>query len=84
MLSGAWGFWCIVRKRRDLYLWKNVRIHLDDVENLGAFIEFEAVLSDAETEPEAYGRLSYLAGEFAIGEGDRIARSYSDLLTDRA
>lgn len=81
MLSGALEVWCTVSKRRDVYLWKNVRLHLDDVEQLGSFIEFEAVLGDAEEEREAYKRLAYLAEQFGIGSGDHIAGSYSDLLT---
>ncbi len=34
----------VVAKRRHLFLWEGVRIHLDEVEELGTFIEFEAVL----------------------------------------
>jgi predicted adenylyl cyclase CyaB len=79
VLSGALGAWCIVRKRRDLYLWKNVRIHLDEVDKLGSFIEFEAVLSESET--DAYDRLAWLKEQFRIPDADRIADSYSDLLT---
>ena len=33
----------IVIKKRDLYVYKNTRIHLDTVENLGKFIELETV-----------------------------------------
>jgi len=33
-----------VSKRREIYLWHNVRIHLDAVTGLGSFVEFEAVL----------------------------------------
>lgn len=81
MLSGALGTWCIVRKRRDLYRWKNVRIHLDEVDGLGSFIEFEAVLSESEAERDAYDRLAYLKEQFGIRDADLVADSYSDLLT---
>src|SRR5437773_1578294 len=43
VLSKAMGVRGIVRKRRELLLWHNVRIHLDEVEKLGTFIELEAV-----------------------------------------
>src|SRR5688500_1732547 len=33
-----------VAKRRNLLLWRNVRIHLDHVEDLGAFCELESVI----------------------------------------
>ena len=35
-----------VEKQRELYLYKNVRIHLDNVESLGWFLEFEAMVSN--------------------------------------
>ena len=40
---GAWASRAVVEKRRRLLLWESVRIHLDDVEGLGAFVELEAV-----------------------------------------
>ena len=42
-LTAALGVRVMVAKRRRLFLWRNVRIHLDRVEGLGAFIELEAV-----------------------------------------
>jgi adenylate cyclase class 2 len=39
----AIGIRGVVVKRRRLLLWENVRIHLDEVQQLGAFIELEAV-----------------------------------------
>jgi adenylate cyclase class IV len=68
-----------VRKRRELFLWHNVRIHLDDVAGLGTFIEFEAVISPADDEAVSLQRLARLAEALAIGDDDRIAVSYSDL-----
>lgn len=42
-LADALGVRVVVAKRRHLFLWRNVRIHLDRVEGLGDFIEMEAV-----------------------------------------
>jgi hypothetical protein len=39
-----------VRKRRHLLLLDNVRIHLDDVESIGTFLELEAVLDATDDE----------------------------------
>jgi predicted adenylyl cyclase CyaB len=82
-LSAALGVRQVVVKRRRLYLIGDVRIHLDDVERLGAFLEFEAVLDQpGERLDEAAGhrRLAKLAEAFSIAEEDRIAQSYCDLL----
>jgi adenylate cyclase class IV len=42
-LAAAIGIRGVVAKRRHLLLWQSVRIHLDEVERLGTFIELEAV-----------------------------------------
>lgn len=42
-LAAAIGIGGIVAKRRRLLLWQSVRIHLDQVEQLGTFIELEVV-----------------------------------------
>jgi len=68
-----------VRKRRELFMWHNVRIHLDDVADLGTFIEFEAVISPADDETVSRERLARLAQALAIRDEDRIAVSYCDL-----
>jgi predicted adenylyl cyclase CyaB len=79
-LATALGIRGEVRKRRTLYLWHNVRIHLDDVSGLGTFVEFEAVLERGEGDGQSLGRLERLTAALGIQPGDRIAVSYSDLL----
>ena len=70
----------IVRKRREIYLWKNVRIHLDEVEGLGEFIEFEAVLTSTDAEAEARADLEMLGARFRLDLAQLLGPSYSDLL----
>jgi adenylate cyclase class IV len=81
-LTPALGVRGIVRKRRELLLWRNVRIHLDTVEGLGTFIEFEAVIApDEDRSPQVSAtRIDELRQALAISEGDLISHSYSDLL----
>ena len=81
-LAAAVGVRGIVRKRRELWRWHNVRIHLDTVESLGTFIEFEAVIGpDAgEDESTAHARLAELCRAMNVRDDDRLAQSYSDLL----
>jgi homotetrameric cytidine deaminase len=79
-LDAALGTRVVVDKRRHLLLYENVRIHLDEVEGLGAFVELEGVAaadSDLTRERELVERLSR---ELQLGEP--IAVSYSDLLLD--
>ncbi len=68
-----------VRKRRDIAIWRQTRLHLDEVEGLGPFVELETVIagqSDAVAEAEhrdAIERLGLAAWPVEPG-------SYSDIL----
>jgi homotetrameric cytidine deaminase len=79
-LDAAYGTLGTVTKRRRLLLWEGVRIHLDEVEGLGSYVELEAVAevgSDLNAEHE---KIERLRAEFGIEEDDLVATSYSDLL----
>lgn len=80
VLGAALGVLAQVKKTRTLYLWKNVRIHLDRVEGLGEFIEFEAVQSEGMNEVEEYGKVQYLLREFGVAEEALMASSYLDMV----
>jgi predicted adenylyl cyclase CyaB len=84
-LSEALGVSVVVAKDRRLFLWKSVRIHLDKVEELGSFIEFEAVAPPDSSLSQEKEQVAFLRKTFQIAESDLIAGSYSDLLlqTDR-
>ena len=84
LLSAALGVRAVVRKRRELHLYENVRIHLDAVENLGNFIELEAVLSGQNGQAESRERLERVACALDIGPGQRIAGSYGELVRSNA
>ncbi len=79
-LDAAYGTLGTVVKRRRLLRWEGVRIHLDEVEGLGSFLELEAVAdadSDLSAERDKVGRLR---AELGIQDEDLVATSYSDLL----
>ncbi len=78
-LTAALGIRGQVIKRRHVLLWHNVRIHLDEVEQLGSFVEFEAVISPGENEPTGYARLKHLCEVLQLAEADYLDRSYADL-----
>jgi adenylate cyclase class IV len=68
-----------VSKRRCLFLTGPVRIHLDEVDDLGRFIEFEGVVSRAHTVRTCHELVSKLREHFQPAMGEPIAVSYSDL-----
>jgi adenylate cyclase class IV len=70
----------VVRKRREVFLFRNVRIHLDEVEGLGRFLEFEAVVGGGHEEPECRAMIGRLREAFAPALGEPVAVGYADLL----
>ena len=77
-LSAALGVSSVVIKRREVYLYQNVRIHLDDVQGLGTFLEFEAVLGQGVDEQVGYKQIRWLCQQFGIKDGDVLDGSYGD------
>jgi len=82
-LSAALGVARVVRKRREIFLVENVRIHLDEVERLGTFLEFEAVLDQQSDQTGAEQSASQLLGrllaEFGVGAESLVSRSYGEM-----
>lgn len=70
----------VVKKQRDLYLWKNVRIHVDKVDTLGVFIEFEAVIDEMNGPRISQERIDLLTAHFGIKVDDKIKVGYFELL----
>jgi homotetrameric cytidine deaminase len=80
-LDAAYGTKVVVAKKRRLLLWENVRIHLDDVEGLGAYMELEGLV-DGDDDGPARERVERLRRELEIDDANLVAAGYSDLLLD--
>jgi predicted adenylyl cyclase CyaB len=71
----------VVNKIREIYFIANIKFHIDHLEDLGEFIEIEAI-----DEYESIGREKLLEQcktymvLFHISDDDLIKSSYSDLL----
>jgi predicted adenylyl cyclase CyaB len=84
VLSAMFGRAARVAKQRDVWWWQDVRIHLDRVQGLGSFVEFEARLDRIGDPAEARRRIERLGHEFGITAGDAIAGSYGERRGDDA
>lgn len=83
MLTRVLGIQVVVRKRREIYRHESVQVHLDEVDGLGRFLEFELAVEDTPEGIEAgRARLAAMRATFAIPDEDLVASSYSDLLAD--
>jgi adenylate cyclase len=70
----------VVRKVRQLLMLGPTRIHLDHVEDLGNFVEFESLVSRSNNVAKAAEHVERLRAGIAATLGEPIAGSYSDLL----
>lgn len=80
VLSAALGVRGVVRKRRTLYLIGRTRVHLDEVEGLGQFVELEVVLHPQQGVGEGRAIARQFMAELGIPPDQVIEKSYVDLL----
>ena len=69
----------VVRKRRWLYLVGQTRVHLDDVEGLGAFVELEVVLRPDQPEANGVVIAKDLMAKLGIAGEHLVEAAYIDL-----
>ena len=82
VLARALGIQGIVRKKRWLYLYGQTRIHVDEVEGLGSFLELEVVLEPGQPEEVGMAIARRLMEQLEIHHDALIDRAYIDLLSD--
>lgn len=80
ILERALGIKVTVTKTREIYQHQGTQIHLDTVEDLGTFIEFERPITDLPRDREV---LQTLMQQLNIKAKDLITGSYSDLKLNR-
>lgn len=72
--------WLTVTKVRELYMIDSVRIHIDDVHDLGWHFEFEVLMHNDRDIETAPSRAESIRSTFLPALGEPIQCSYSDLL----
>jgi len=72
----------VVKKNRTIFLPGQTRIHLDEVEQLGAFLELEVVLKSEQDENEGKQIVNDFMKIININEKDLIDKAYIDLLEE--
>ncbi|MGY0201456.1 class IV adenylate cyclase [Leptothrix sp. BB-3] len=83
LLAEAHGQTGRVRKRRVLYLVGRTRVHLDEVEGLGAYLELEVVMRDGEPAEAGLDEARALMAQLGIAPAQLESRAYVDLLAER-
>jgi predicted adenylyl cyclase CyaB len=70
----------VVRKRREVYLVGQIRVHLDEVEDLGDFMELEVVLRPDQAETEGVEIAQRLMKQLGIANDQLVKGAYVDLI----
>lgn len=83
-LSKSIGIKVVVKKKREIYYISNVKFHIDEVPNLGSFVEIEAgnILADL-SQQQLKEQCDFYMTAFRVKEQDLIAVSYSDMLLEK-
>jgi adenylate cyclase class IV len=82
-LGESLGVRVVVEKVRRLLLWHNVRIHLDQVAQLGDFVELEAVATTPGGLEVERDRVEELRAVLGIADERLVSVGYADLLMRR-
>ena len=80
-LIKAIGTLVIVNKKREIYYIDNIKFHIDEVEDLGSFVEIEAIDKTGDIGADKlYEQCKDYLSLFQIDDKDLIDNSYSDML----
>jgi predicted adenylyl cyclase CyaB len=79
-LSRALGLRGVVRKTRYLYMVGQTRIHLDQVDGLGNFLELEVVLRDGQTDADGRAVAEELMRKLGVDQAALLEGAYIDLI----
>jgi predicted adenylyl cyclase CyaB len=82
VLAAAFGVRGVVRKQRAVFLVGQTRVHLDEVEGLGEFVELEVVLQPQQDAAEGVAVARELMARLGISPSQLVDRAYIDLLEE--
>jgi predicted adenylyl cyclase CyaB len=80
VLESGLGVRGVVRKKRALFFIGQTRIHLDQVEGLGEFLELEVVLGAGQTSEAGVAIANELMHRLGVSETDLVQGAYIDLM----
>lgn len=83
LLLFIFGVKVIVNKKRELFIYKNTRIHFDDVKNLGTYVELETVFNTNQKEDELVAEHDFVITSLDLNMLEKIPNSYSDMMINK-
>lgn len=83
VLGSSLGRRGVVAKTRQLFMVGQTRVHVDQVKDLGDFMELEVVLDDSQTPEDGAAIARDLMEKLEVKEGNLITKAYMDLLLEK-
>ena len=84
LFNELFGILVVVNKEREIYFIGNVKFHLDNVKDLGEFVEIEAMDNNGTIErKKRLEQCKFYSKLFGIEKKDLVSCSYSDLLLNK-
>jgi predicted adenylyl cyclase CyaB len=80
VLELAYGIRGVVKKTRYLYIVGQTRVHVDDVEGLGQFMELEVVMQAGQSDAEGQAIAEALMTSLGVERKDLIEGAYMDMM----
>ena len=80
VLELAYGIRGVVRKTRYLYMVGQTRVHVDDVEGLGQFMELEVVMHAGQSDAQGQAIAEGLMTSLGVERDDLIEGAYMDMM----
>jgi len=84
VLEKVQGIEGVVRKKRRLFILGQTRIHLDEVEGLGNFLELEVVLQEGQKPEDGMAIATDFMKKLGVKKKDLVAGAYIDLNKKRS
>ena len=72
--------WLVVNKTRDIFLLRGTHIHIDNVQDLGYFLEVDALVSANQHVGRCHRLIGKIRDLLGPALGEPIATSYADLI----
>lgn len=84
LLTQANGLLVVVDKLRSIYFINNVKFHIDEVKDLGSYMEIEAIDADGSIGEEKLNeQCEHYLNLLGVEKEDLIENSYSDLILQK-
>ena len=82
LLRAALEVRVVVDKQREIWFAGNVKMHVDEVEGLGSFVEIEAIDDDgSHTRESLLAQCQTWMEHFGVSDEDLLTSSYSDMVS---